>query len=488
MAFDPTPEQAEIIRYAREETTNLAVIARAGAAKTSTLVLIAEALPKTDILCLAFNKAIANEMTERLPSNCTSKTLHGLGYGAWGRFIGKKIKLNDRKSFQLLKEACAALSGDDAEEMRELFSETLDYIGQAKNNGYLPNSYRGHWKPLITDPSDFYPSLPTEVSGLQQSLIDEVLVQSFKAALQGEIDFNDMVYCPAICSVSWPYHDLYLVDEAQDLSALNHHILKKMVRNRRLIAVGDPFQAIYGFRGADTKSLSTMTEKFSMEHRHLTITFRCGTEIVEHVKWRAPDIQAPEWQEPGEVKHLPSWSVADIPDGSAVICRNNAPLFKLAITMFQHGKMPEIRGRDLAGPLKKIMRKLGKDPALRAAALDALEHWKTKELKRAHERAAGQVHDKAACIKILLEKTKTLGDAIAYLDFLLTSSGRVYLMTGHKSKGLEYDEVFFLEAALCNPKYEQDLNLKYVIQTRAKKRLTYITFDGMLERAEEEVD
>jgi len=72
--FTPTPEQEEIVAAAVETTHNLAVIARAGAAKTTTLILMAEALSKTDILSLAFNKKIAEEMAEKLPPNCEAKT------------------------------------------------------------------------------------------------------------------------------------------------------------------------------------------------------------------------------------------------------------------------------------------------------------------------------------------------------------------------------------------------------------------------------
>ena len=39
----------------------------------------------------------------------------------------------------------------------------------------------------------------------------------------------------------------------------------------------------------------------------------------------------------------------------------------------------------------------------------------------------------------MLERTKTLGDAIAYLEHLLARDGRIHLMTGHKAKGLEFD-------------------------------------------------
>ena len=43
-SFTPTQEQAAIVEFAHESNSNLIIQALAGAAKTSTLVLIAEAL------------------------------------------------------------------------------------------------------------------------------------------------------------------------------------------------------------------------------------------------------------------------------------------------------------------------------------------------------------------------------------------------------------------------------------------------------------
>lgn len=474
MSFTPTPEQLAIIDAAQNSTDNLAVIARAGAAKTSTLVLIAEALPKTSILCLAFNKKIAQEMTERLPKNCEAKTLHSLGFAAWRQFIRKSTKLQDRKIFHILKGLISELGTEDTTAAYESLSETLDMISSAKSSGYLPESYKGHWKSLLSD-ADFFSGLPMEPSALQESLIKQTLVLSFKDALDGNLDFDDMIYCPAICSVSWPAPKLTLIDEAQDLSPINHHILKKLVKNRRIIAVGDPCQAIYGFRGASEKSMEELIETFSMHQLKLTISFRCGSEICQNARWRAPDMRSPEWAKPGTVQRPLSWSAADLELGDAIICRNNAPLFSMAIRLIEAGLMPEIAGRDLAAPLKKIMSKLGKPLDPRDMALSSLSRWEEKELKRARDGARGAVRDKAACIRIMIEKTRTLGDAIAYLEHILSRDGRIYLMTGHKSKGLEFDRVWFLDQQLCNIEHAQDANIKYVIETRAKESLSYVT-------------
>lgn len=479
--FTPTPEQQAIVAFAQDRTENLCVEARAGAAKTSTLVLLAEALPDTKILCLAFNKAIAEEMKSRLPSNCESKTLHGLGFGVWQKFIGKRCKVDGRKVYFLLSEEIKKLEDpEERDEAFELMAETLDILRTSKQVGWLPSSYRGHWKPLIDD-EEFWLSLPMEPTGLQQALVERVARLSFQAALEGEIDFDDMIFAPALCSVSWPSFPLTLVDEAQDLSPINHHCLKKLVRNKRLIAVGDPCQAIYGFRGADAQSMQNLSARFSMETLKLTVSFRCARLITENAQWRAPDMRAPDWAVEGTVVRHEVWSAEDLRPGDAIVCRNNAPLFSLAIRLIEREQLPRIAGRDIGAPLVKIMKKLGKPQMLAPAAVDALEAWQAKELKRARDGAQGAIRDKAQVIRIMLARTKTLGDAIAYLQHLLERDGRIDLMTGHKSKGLEFDRVWFLDQHLCNIDHEQDANIKYVIETRAKSELHYISSKGLLD-------
>jgi len=478
--FKPTPEQDAITQMARESTENFAVIARAGAAKTSTLVLIAEALPETDILCLAFNKAIATEMTERLPTNCEAKTLHGLGFKAWQQFTRKRMQVNSGKCYKMLKTRIDLLEGDDKAEAYDTLTETLQIIASGKQEGYLPDKFIGHWKPLIGD-ADFFAGLPLEPTGLQIALVQDVSAESFRQALDGFVDFDDMILCPALCSVSWPRPTLTLIDEAQDLAPINHHILKKLVKNRRIIAVGDPLQAIYGFRGALTDSMDQLKAKFSMHTLYLTVSFRCAKKITENAHWLAPDMRSPEWAPEGEVLRPVTWEPSQISEGDAIICRNNAPIFSMAMRLLEFDMLPEIAGKDLAAPLIKIMEKLGGKATPQIAALDAIDTWEQAQLKRAREGAKGGIRDRAECIRIMLRKTATIGDAIIYLKHLLQRDGRIHLMTIHKSKGLEYENVFFLDQHLCRIEKDQDANLKYVCETRAKKQLTYITTEGMVE-------
>jgi superfamily I DNA/RNA helicase len=104
MTFSPTEEQLAIVERARSTTDNILLSALAGAAKTSTLVLIAKAIPDKQILCLAFNKRIADEMQERLPSNCKAMTLNSLGHRTWSEATGRRLRIESGKTYQIVKE------------------------------------------------------------------------------------------------------------------------------------------------------------------------------------------------------------------------------------------------------------------------------------------------------------------------------------------------------------------------------------------------
>lgn len=474
-----TAEQELILETVRTTTDNLAIEARAGGAKTTTLVKIAEALPGKTILALAFNKKIAVEMTERLPSNAESKTLNALGDKAIREFRGKFHKIEDKKCFEILQSLIRQLDPEDQEELYDRFAETLQAIKTAKNAGYVPDGAHPMMRSLL-DASDFFANLDEEPSELQQQIINKALRTSLKMALdEGFLDFADQIYISALHrSISFPRFEVLLVDEAQDLSALNHTMLGKMVKgSTRLIIVGDPCQAIYAFRGADEESMSRLSQRFDMKTLYLTVCFRCAPEIVENVRWRAPDMTAFPTTPSGEVRRHDTWNLSQIGDGDAVICRNNAPLFSLAVKLLGAGRSPELYSGDIVPGLVKIMKKLGKQDIPTTEAKQALAEWKDKETERS--RSPGAVQDKYECIMIFLESNSTLGDAIRRIEEIAAMSGRIKLMTGHKSKGLEFDHVWFLDQHLCKPK-GQDRNVKYVIETRARRQLNYIESDKLV--------
>lgn len=477
----PTPEQQLIIDAAVNTSDNLIVSALAGAAKTTTLVMVAQALHTQQILCLAFNKKIATEMTERLPSNCQAMTLNSLGHRTWAEAIGRKVILEKDKNFKILTNLIKDLPKSEQTLAYGEFADTLKAIESGKSAGYIPTGHFPNAKRLMDD-DEFFSWLEDEPSALQEKLIRDVTLESIAQGLKGTIDFSDQILLPTVFPSMFPSFPVVLIDEAQDLSALNHATLRKLAK-KRLIAVGDSNQAIYGFRGAHEDSMSKMKTEFNMKELTLSVSFRCPISVVEAARWRAPHMQWPSWAKDGTVETKDRWSQADVPQTAAIICRNNAPLFSMAIKLLKNKRYPQIIGNDLGKYLIKILKKFGKSSIPQEEVLIQIALWVEEKLKKS--RTPQKVHDQADCLRIFAMEGETLGDATAYAEHLFNSQGPILLMTGHKAKGLEFDTVFFLDEHLIDIEQGQEKNLRYVIQTRSKNELYYVNSDDFVNEMEE---
>lgn len=488
MTLEPTPEQSAIISRACQSQDNLLINALAGAAKTSTLVMLARALPLQPMLCIAFNKRIAEEMKKRLPGHCESMTVNAIGHRAWQKVVAPRLRLEKDKSFMILKEVIGALKNRDA--LKDLFPQTLKAIGLAKANGYVPVDApflglidREAFAELVGDGWE-------ELSGAQLDVIDNVLMESIRQSYNGVIDYDDQIYMSTLAGGIFPEFPLVLVDEAQDLSLLNHALLQKLVKHR-VIAVGDPFQSIYAFRGAASDSMRRLRNTFSMVEMELSVSFRCPRAIVRRARSRAPHMQwfgeAPE----GAIDVLSEWSASDIPDGAAIICRNNAPLFYLALTLIRAGRGVKLVGSDLGPGLVRLLKKIGKEGMSRERLHQAIDQWETETKAKAKTSRHSAIEDRADCIRVFADFGTSFQEAVAYAEHLFGTGGPIQLLSAHKSKGLEWDTVFHLDPWRVPSKWavlrgnegdnsglEQELNLQYVITTRAKSRLVEVCMKG----------
>jgi hypothetical protein len=122
--FAPTAEQELIIEAACTTKDNILINALAGAAKTTTLELICKALPVQPILSLAFNKRIATEMTKRLPGHVACHTLNAIGHRVWMQSIPKRLVVETKKSYNILKGMVDGLPRAEKSEVYESFSAT----------------------------------------------------------------------------------------------------------------------------------------------------------------------------------------------------------------------------------------------------------------------------------------------------------------------------------------------------------------------------
>lgn len=460
---NPTEEQSTIIKSAVETKSNLIINALAGCGKTSTLEMIERALPRGPILYLVFNKKNSDEATERMFSTTTVRTFNSLGHRIWAGACAKRLRLDAKKSHTILREMIDEVK--DKGQKNEIWASYWQVIGGvalAKAFGYVPDGKYPNAKRLISQGA-FHATLEEKPDDLTSDLIDAVLVQSIKQAYDGAIDYNDQIYMPALFGGTFPNFPLVLVDEYQDLNPVNHMMIEKLAK-QRLMGVGDPHQSIYAFRGAKTNGMAEAQAKFAMTPLDLSTSFRCPQAVVEAARWRVPKFN---WIKPGgHVETLTTLLPSDISDSAAIICRNNAPLFRLALQLLIAGRGVTLAGSDIGPKVVGIMRKLGDDSLSKASLLSAIADWEAERLAKESTTAA----DLAACMRVFAETGANLAQAIGYAEHLFAQKGKIQLLTGHKAKGLEFETVYFLDPFLCREE-EQDQNLRYVIQTRSMNNL-----------------
>lgn len=149
-------------------------------------------------------------------------------------------------------------------------------------------------------------------------------------------------------------------------------------------------------------------------------------------------------------------------DGSAIICRNNAPLFAVALRLLSAGRSVSVAGSDIGPRVIAILKKLGDDLETQAQLLHAIEVWESEKLAKGSSTA----RDIANCMRVFADHGATPSQAVAYAEHLLSQTGTITLLTGHKAKGLEWETVYHLDPFFIG-EGEQEENLRYVIQTRA---------------------
>lgn len=476
-----TDEQEAIIDYALGKPENLLINALAGAAKTSTLQFLCKYLPIAPTLSVAFNKRIADAMTKALPGHVRCATMNSVGHRVWGHAVGKRLTLDTKKNYNLVRERIEALPRREKEEAWDIFSDITKAISRAKLSGYVPPGQAGAKSVISSD--TFYGNLDEVPDTWFIALVDGCLKEGIRQAYAGLIDFDDQIYMPTLFGGSFPQHPRVLVDEVQDLSPLNHAMVHKLVGpDAWLAAVGDPWQSIYAFRGADTASMGKLRDHFKMHEMTLSVSFRCAQSIVENAHWRVPHMKWPEWAKRGNVETLSEWGTDHLPNDCAIICRNNAPLLSCALALLKAGRGVHLVGSDLGPGLVRALKKLGDVSLTQEKVYEAIDLWEQDKLRKS--RAPETVVDKAECLRVFAGFGANLGEAIAYCESLFAAKGPVQLLSGHKAKGLEWNTVYHLDPqripspwAKEGEALEQELNVRYVIETRAKESLYFVRLE-----------
>jgi DNA helicase-2/ATP-dependent DNA helicase PcrA len=475
-----TPQQDSFLETAQDQES-IALRARAGTGKTFSLRAWASKSSRAGI-ATSFSKATVTELAEKLGGKFPAKTFHALGLAAL-KGNGQTAKLDTSKIFNIVK----ALSQENDIPF-ESQGEIRDLATMAKVYGINPDPTGPEgitpnadliWEELATQYDiEFSPEI------LHWS---KITVNMSNLAFQkgGSIDFDDMLYCALIFPHKFAKVPIILADEVQDFNLLQHTMLKRcLLPNGRVIAAGDDRQAIYGFRGALSNSYTELVSSFKMKELPLTVSFRCPKEVVLAAQQYVPDIEyAPDAMQ-GSVLYPSTLSLSDVP--KTVLCRNNAPLMRLALRLLVSGRTVEIAGRDIGQNLIKLTERITRKNLSREEFLDKLEKWKDKEIIK-YPRRKFSITEKALVLKVLASAHKDLAAVQAHLGKLYPDPkskqyrpADVHLSTIHKAKGLEWPNVLFLDSHLIGKhatsdwEQQQENNLAYVGITRAQKELTFI--------------
>lgn len=205
-------------------------------------------------------------------------------------------------------------------------------------------------------------------------------------------DFDDDLWFSAIHAdeLNWPKYDVVLADEVQDFNVAQQIILKKLAeKGAKIVAVGDPNQAIYRFRGADNGSFSALSNMLTSAsgnkdvEQQLTSNFRSRQAIIDlsndegresgHVSNLVKG--RPFKEEPGrigrgqatkhEIKYDDAFHTLDQEmkemgevKQTAFLARTNEPLVHASLRLMKQGTPFVILGKDIANDLNKHIDKI----------------------------------------------------------------------------------------------------------------------------------
>lgn len=501
MEFTPSIYQNKIFDFIQKGVGNAVINAKAGSGKTTTLVEAMKLIPsKEKVLFVAFNKAIEQELSKRLVGydNVDIRTYHGLGFALLRNNLGKNNKINViehkyttfiNNNIHILAPDSYSLSREDMRLFKSNLKQIVDYarFNLAESIGEIKDICKKYG---ITPVLNEVEIVPTILNWGKNHLSD--------------IDYTDMIWLcieREIKTRTFKY-DYIFIDEAQDSSIMQQALIKKCFkRGSRFIAIGDEYQCINAFAGADQDAFKKMQNEPNTQILTLPITYRCPKNIVKFVcRTTGVEIEAADNAIDGSINF--KVNPYDPKNNDMVLCRNTAHLVKLYMRYNRVNKKSYLKGRNIGETFKTLLHQtnqeyLSKDmitdgvfPRLYERLFDMIN----KEIAMTgvdyedvvNTRIIADFIDSIKALEALSEGIIWKDDLIRKIDTIFTDDEKdgVCLSTIHKAKGLEADNVFILCPSLMPSKHAKkewekiaEENLRYVAITRAKKTLNFISED-----------
>ena len=512
------PEQRRAVDAVRGP---VCILAGAGSGKTTTIThrianqVRSGAFVPEQLLAVTFTEKAAGELRARLAAlgvpGARASTFHAAALAQLS-FFGRV------RDLQVLSSKALPLRWiGNGLPMPHKFRPAADLATEvewAKNRRLTPDTY-------LDGIGEHAPPLPAEL--MQRVFRD----YERRKQERGLVDFEDLLELairlydedPTASEIVRRRYQAITVDEYQDVNLLQQTLLDAWLGDRdELCAVGDDYQAIYGFTGATPEYLLRLPERFpGAVVVRLESNYRSTPGVLEFANRLVPrlggapktlratrpagpqpvvqQLPDPDDETAFVVERIRALHGSGVPYEEMVLLhRTNArsAAFEEALTTadvpFQGAALLD---RDAARQLLKALPRARPQRAVEAVRATAVEHGLLAHLPpRVGEREVNRQND----LRLLVTLAERLGPEATVDEYVVdlrrrfaggTGTG-VHLLTYHRAKGLEFDAVFLprlndrelpSKFARTGAERAEERRLLYVGITRAREHLT-ITWAG----------
>lgn len=248
------------------------VISGPGSGKTKTMVELVETLrnegvPASSIRCVTFSKEAAETIAKRSGIKGVFSTFHSLGYQICSELAAFK-PVEPELRHRLMSKLCR--------KWRLEYKDLDTFISRMRH-------------------ADITPEQAAEAGEYDYGECSAYAEYERVRAAEGWMDFDSML-CDAVQLLEIAQnraryqYEYLIVDEGQDTDNLQWRLMQQLSeKHGNITVVGDPNQAIYGFRGAKPENLTNFERWFQKGHYYyLGRNYRSTQTIVKFVRENVP--------------------------------------------------------------------------------------------------------------------------------------------------------------------------------------------------------